>query len=123
INKYFVEVDPFSVVGNYLCMPEEGWIKTSDGNKMITMASHLLNLANDDYSLYCGNIEDVANYIPDVLPEYTGTACILRKGLSSNPAETYVALDMHDSISVPEYIDETLKQFMPFNNLGDITCD
>lgn len=127
--EFFEEKELFETMAGHVCMPDDGWVRLQDSNRMLIIASHLLTLAgNQDYTLYCGNINDLKNYLPTNIDGFTSnfaqtqlSACILRKETSGEPEETYVGLEVALPLNLDDYSDAIIKPFFePFPEFDDI---
>lgn len=120
--------DPFTRIGSWMCMSNEiGWIRVTDINRAQVLASALTQVAgNNDYTLFCGSTEDVANFAPEVsnIHGKESEVCALRihkQNIANENLVVGIAID-DLNLGIEEYFDNYLNRFAPFVDREEISC-
>ena len=124
------EVTPFSIRGSWMCSQTSQWIKLSDINKVELLSSILYNssISEPAFTLFCGNITKVSNYIPSsffnpegdnpALISMLNSACLLHQGNAQTlGGKVYFGFDISNQITFEDF-NTSLGAFNPFSESG-----
>ncbi|MFA6073084.1 MAG: hypothetical protein WC758_03155 [Candidatus Woesearchaeota archaeon] len=131
---------PFSIKGSWMCMPDEGWVKLTQVNRIRPLIAVLKALAVDnggDYTLMCGEYANMSNYLPLNLksadPSLTSYACVLRMGDNSiiendigDYSDEQIILGLEvANVTIPfnDYKDQVLNEFQTLIIVEEDTCE
>jgi hypothetical protein len=123
----FENFDEFESKFRFVCVPGEGWMEISQTNRMLLLAAHMLNLASEnEFTLYCGNIENISNNfnVEGLASRLTDRGCILRTQTSGTNYKTYLGVELTNlNTNIVDYAELLSKEFLPFSDNQDVVCD
>ncbi|MGV8163022.1 MAG: hypothetical protein ACP5N2_06850 [Candidatus Nanoarchaeia archaeon] len=140
--------DPYSIMGDWICIQNEGWTKLDEFNRvrpLVAALSAVGEASSGNYTLMCGDYKEMSNQL-GVLDEealnLTNYACVLKAGkndlaslsqdgdsvmkfsrLSSRDGFVVVGLEIKDrELSFEEYREKVLAKY-PIMNIQDYDCN
>jgi len=121
---------PFTVKAGWTCTISEGWKKTDQINRFKILAAEMRGLAeDDDYTLFCGDYDNITNFVSGILDQLGETnavladkGCYLRKGSNDDFENTLSVVGLaltNENDPIDYFITNFIKKLDEFQDYSE----